>query len=106
MPRTGMVENGSSNITARTQFLQVRNERYAYRRFGGGAGPPLLCLQHYTGTMDNWDPAVIDRLASHREVILFDSAGVGGSNGEVPETVAGMAKHAFAFLDGLGLSIC
>lgn len=100
------MENGSSNITARTQSLQVRNERYAYRRFGAGSGPPLLCLQHFTGTMDNWDPAVIDRLASGRQVILFDSAGVGGSTGEVPDTVAGMAKHAFAFLDGLGLAVC
>src|SRR5262249_17714329 len=65
-----------------------------------------LCLQHFTGTLDNWDPAVTDPLASAREVILFDSAGVGRSTGSVPETVAGMAKHAFAFLDGLGIDRC
>jgi pimeloyl-ACP methyl ester carboxylesterase len=100
------VHNGSSNISAPTQFLQVRDERYAYRRFGSGAGLPLLCLQHFTGTLDNWDPAVIDRLASGRQVILFDSAGVGRSTGSVPDTVAGMAHHAFAFVDGLELAIC
>jgi pimeloyl-ACP methyl ester carboxylesterase len=94
----------SSNITASTQFLQTANETYAYRRFGSAAGPPLICLQHFTGTLDNWDPAVTDVLASWREVILFDSAGVGRSTGKVPETIQGMAAHALAFLDALGLT--
>jgi hypothetical protein len=48
----------ASNITAPTQFIAVKGERYAYRRFGAGPGLPLLCLQHFTGTLDNWDPAV------------------------------------------------
>jgi len=95
-----------SAITARTQFLEVKNETYAYRRFGKGSGLPLLFLQHFTGTIDNWDPAVIDPLASERGVILFENAGVGRSTGEVPKTVAGMATHALAFLDGLGVSTC
>ena len=90
-----------SNITAPTKFIPAGNERYAYRRFGAGSGLPLLCLQHFTGTMDNWDPAVTDRLAAGREVILFESAGIGRSSGSVPNTVAGMAAHAFAFLDSL-----
>jgi len=34
----------SSNVTAPTQFLQVKGERYAYRRFGRGSRPPLLFL--------------------------------------------------------------
>src|SRR5579862_8477955 len=89
--------------TAPTLFLETNNERYAYRRFGRGTAPPLLCLQHFTGTLDNWDPAVADALASGREVILFDNAGVGRSSGTVPATVAGMTTHALAFLDGLGL---
>jgi pimeloyl-ACP methyl ester carboxylesterase len=61
----------ASNINAPTQFLQVKNDVYAYRRFGGGPGRPLLCLQHFMGTLDNWDPAVTDPLAAGREVILF-----------------------------------
>ena len=95
-----------SNTTAPTQFLHVKNETYAYRRFGGGSGRPLLFLQHFTGTLDNWDPAVTDPLALGREVILFDSAGVGRSTGKVPATVAGMASHALDFLDGIGLDGC
>ena len=101
-----MTEKTASNITAPTQFLQAGNERYAYRRFGAGSRPPLLLLQHFTGTLDNWDPAVTDPLAEEREVILFENAGVGRSSGTVPHTIAGMAAHALAFLDGLGLKTC
>jgi len=96
----------SSTISARTQFLQTKDETYAYRRFGHGPGHPLLCLQHFMWTLDNWDPAVIDALASGREIILFDNAGVGRSGGSVPDTVRGMAAHALAFLDGLGVRTC
>ncbi len=98
----------ASTTTAPTRFLDVANQRYAYRRFGGhdASAQPLLCLQHFTGTLDNWDPAVTDPLASAREVILFDNAGVGRSTGTVPETVAAMATHTFAFLDALGLDRC
>jgi pimeloyl-ACP methyl ester carboxylesterase len=65
-----------------------------------------MFLQHFTGTLDNWDPAVTDSLASERDVILFDSAGVGRSTGKVPTTVAGMASHALDFLDALRLDSC
>jgi len=96
----------ASNTTAPTQFLRAKSETYANRRFGGGPGRPLVFLQHFTGTLDNWDPAVTDPLASDREVVLFDSAGVGRSTGKVPTTVDGMATHALNFLDGLGLRDC
>src|SRR2546422_7013077 len=93
----------ASNISSPTEFLETKKGKYAYRRFGNGPGLPLLFLQHFTGTLDNWDPAVTDPLATGREVILFESAGLGRSSGKVPETVAGMAEHVLAFLDGLGL---
>jgi pimeloyl-ACP methyl ester carboxylesterase len=98
--------NVASNVNAPTQFLRVNDETYAYRRFGDGPGPPLLFLQHFTGTLDNWDPAVTDQLASGREVILFENAGVGRSSGTVPKTVARMAMHALAFLEGLRVTRC
>jgi pimeloyl-ACP methyl ester carboxylesterase len=93
-----------SNVSAPTKFVQVGNERYAFRRFGNGSGLPLLCLQHFTGTLDNWDPVVTDPLAAGREVILFDNAGIGRSSGKVPQTIAGMAEHALAFADAMGLT--
>jgi pimeloyl-ACP methyl ester carboxylesterase len=98
--------NSASSRTAPTQILEVSGHSYAYRRFGHGSGRPLLCLQHFTGTLDNWDPALTDALAGARELILFDNAGVGRSSGAVPTTVRGMAQHAAAFLDGLGVGTC
>jgi pimeloyl-ACP methyl ester carboxylesterase len=94
----------SSNVTAPTLFLQAGDQTYAYRRFGEGSAPPLLFLQHFTGTLDNWDPAVTDPLAQGREVLLFENAGIGRSTGTVPESIAGMAQHVVRFLDGLGVS--
>jgi pimeloyl-ACP methyl ester carboxylesterase len=100
------VATTSGTTAAPTQFLHGKDETYAYRRVGGGYRRPLLCLQHFTGTLDNWDPAVIDALSGDREVILFDSAGVGRSTGSVPTTVAGMAVHALDFLDALCVINC
>jgi hypothetical protein len=37
---------------------------------------------------------------------LFEIAGLGRSTGKVPDTIGGMAKHALAFLDWLGLKTC
>src|SRR5271154_2179087 len=99
-------KNGPSIVTTPTRFIQAGNERYAYRRFGSGSKVPLLCLQHFTGTLDNWDPAVTDPLAMDREVILFENAGLGRSSGSVPTTIAGMSMHAQAFLDALKLKTC
>jgi len=96
----------ASDTSVPTQFLETNNERYAYRRFGEGRGLPLLFLQHFTGTLDNWDSAVTDPLAARGEVILFDSAGIGRSSGKVPNTIREMAMHALAFLDGLGITAC
>src|SRR2546425_9812003 len=95
-----------TTIRDQTHLLKVKDEPYATRRFGVRPGRPLLCLQHFPGTLDNWDPAVTDPLAMEREVILFDNAGVGRSTGSVPSTIAAMAIHALAFLDGLGVTTC
>src|SRR5580700_3930200 len=85
---------------------------YAYRDTGSG-GVPLVLLQHFRGNLDNWDPALIDALASARRVITFDNTGVGGSSGTTPDTVEQMAHDAVAFIaatafaqvDLLGFSI-
>src|SRR6266446_3614172 len=89
--------------TAPTQFVEANGIRFAYRRFGKSGGVPLVLNQHFTGTMDHWDPLVTDGLAATREVILFNNAGVSSSSGEVPTTVEGMAANGAAFIKALGL---
>ena len=90
--------------TVPTQFVEASGTRFTYRRWGKRSGLPLVFNQHFTGNLDNWDPAVLDGLAKEREVIIFNNAGVASSTGEVPTTFAGMAKNAEAFIDGLGLT--
>jgi pimeloyl-ACP methyl ester carboxylesterase len=75
---------------------------YAYRQVGDGA-MPLVLLQHFRGNLDNWDPALIDALASTRPVVTFDNAGVGASTGTTPGTVVQMARDAIAFLAAMEL---
>jgi len=89
--------------TAPTQYVEANGIRFAYRRFGKTGGIPLVFNQHYTGTMDYWDPAVTDGLAANREVILFNNAGVSSSSGDVPESIPEMGANAIAFIRALGL---
>ena len=90
--------------TAPTQFVEADGIRFAYRRFGNATGVPIVFNQHFTGTMDYWDPAVTDGLAADREVILFNNAGVSSSSGEVPTTLDGMGSNAVAFIKALSLT--
>jgi pimeloyl-ACP methyl ester carboxylesterase len=94
-----------SQLTTENLSLEVGDVSFVYRRFGNEQPPvpPLVMLQHFRGNLDNWDPALVDRLAQDREVILLDNRGVGGSTGVVPENATTMARDALAFIDALGL---
>lgn len=76
----------------------------AYREVG--SGPPLLLLNGYAATKDDWDPAFLDALGSGAWVICPDHRGIGASpqlSGET--TIAAMAADALALLDTLGLDV-
>lgn len=89
--------------TAATQHVKVGDIDFAYRRMGKSEGTPLVLLQHFTGTMDAWDPSVVNALAVERPVIVFDNAGVGTSSGSVPDNVEKMSSDAEDFILALGL---
>jgi len=89
--------------TARTEYLNVGDVRFAFRRLGPRAGTPLILLQHFTGTMDAWDPAVVNGLAETQPIIAFNNLGIGTSTGRTPDTVEQMAADAESFVRGLGL---
>ncbi len=93
-------------ITAENLFIEAANAvTYAYRRFGAvGTSPPLVFLQRFRGTLDDWDPLLVDTLAGSREVVVVDNAGVGLSSGSVPRSVTHMARDAIAFLDALDVT--
>jgi pimeloyl-ACP methyl ester carboxylesterase len=94
----------NSHKTAKTRFVQANGVSYAYRRFGSGNRAPLVCLQHFRGGLDHWDPLVIDGLAQCGPVILVNNAGVASSGGEPADTVAGQTRQVTAFIGALGLT--
>lgn len=42
-----------------------------------GEGEPLILIMGYSGTMDLWAPEVLQELAAHYKVIIFDNRGMG-----------------------------
>src|ERR1700739_1748700 len=90
--------------TALTQVGEANGIRFAYRRFGKASGVPIVLNQHYTGTMDYWDPAVTDGLAPGRGGFLFTNTGFASSSAEVPTTFEQMGANAIAFSRALGLN--
>ncbi len=92
------------SATAPTAFVDADGIRFAHRSFGAAGGVPLVFLQHFTGTMDGWDPSVVDGFARERPVVLFDNAGGSRSGGATPGSVRAMADHAASFIAALGLA--
>lgn len=92
----------SSTISAPTRFVQVGKHRFAYREVGPRGGIPLVLFNRLRGTLDDWDPAFVDRLAADRHVILFDHVGLSRSSGPLAINYAGFAEGAAAFIRALG----
>ena len=105
MTQTDIASEDSATLeTAPTRYVEGGGIRFAYRRLGPANGTPLILLQHFSGNIDGWDPAVVNALAADRPVIAFDNAGVGRSTGQTPDNVAAMARDAADFISMLGLS--
>lgn len=93
-----------SHKEAPTRTVDVGGTAFAYREVGTGSGVPLVLLHHFTAVLDDWDPAVVDGLATEHRVILVDLRGVGASGGTTPDSVEAMAADAVAFVRALGLT--
>jgi pimeloyl-ACP methyl ester carboxylesterase len=102
-----VVESGSALAadkleTTPTQYIEANGVKFSYRALGPKSGTPLIFLQHFTGTMDSWDPAVVNALAKTRPVVVFNNRGVGATNGVVADNVSQMSSDAYAFIQALG----
>ena len=83
--------------------IPTKDGSLAVRVDGDPQKAPLLLCQRFRGTMDDWDPEFVARLATERRVIRFDNLGIGESSGETPNTVRGMAAVVPLLLDALGI---
>jgi hypothetical protein len=50
------MSNVNLSETAPTQFQDIGGVSLAYRHFGKEGAPLVACFQHFTGTMNNFDP--------------------------------------------------
>ncbi|ULR48434.1 alpha/beta fold hydrolase [Streptomyces deccanensis] len=92
----------TSYAKAPARTIATGGVTYAYRELGPEGGIPVVFFVHLAGTLDNWDPRIIDPIARGRHVIAFDNRGVGASTGQVPDSVEAMADDAYTFVKALG----
>jgi pimeloyl-ACP methyl ester carboxylesterase len=89
---------------AEVRYVDGTGARFAYRRLGPRSGVPLVMAMRFRGTIDHWDPALLEALAAERDVVVFDNLGTGRSSGTAPATVQGLADGLLEFVDALGLT--
>lgn len=89
---------------AETRYAEDRRGRFAYRRLGPPSAVPLVMATRFRGTIDHWDPALLDVLGSQRDVIVFDNRGTAASSGAPPDTIEDLAEGLLEFIGALGLT--
>jgi pimeloyl-ACP methyl ester carboxylesterase len=88
-------------VKAANQSILVGGTAFAYRDLGLKSAVPLILLNHWGATLDDFDPRIVDGLARTRRVIAIDYRGVGGSGGTAPLTVAQMADDVISLIAAL-----
>ncbi|HET6999334.1 MAG TPA: alpha/beta hydrolase [Solirubrobacterales bacterium] len=80
--------------------IELGGRSLAWRTVGGG--PPLLLINGYAATGEDWDPSFLEALGKSFEMICPDNRGVGGSGlGDLELSVDGMAADMESLLDAL-----
>lgn len=97
------IESGARYIEAPNLSIDVRGTEFAYRDLGPRDGVPLVLFNHWGAVLDNFDPRIVDGLASRHRVIATNYRGIGASGGTAPTTVDEMALDGIALIRALGL---
>jgi len=92
----------STYLTTPNLSIDIGDTTLAYRDLGPREGVPVVLLNHWGAVLDNFDPRIVDGLASRHRVIATDYRGIGGSGRTVPLTVGEMARDAIALIRALG----
>jgi pimeloyl-ACP methyl ester carboxylesterase len=96
------VPNSVSIASAPVQVVHTALGTVAYRSIGNGA--PLVMVNGWSATMEDWDPLLVDTLAERYRVITFDNAGTGRTQSLVaPMTIDEMADQTAALIKALHL---
>jgi pimeloyl-ACP methyl ester carboxylesterase len=89
-------------IDAPNLFINVGGTDFVYRDLGPRGGVPVVMLNHWGAVLDNFDPRVVDGLATSHRVITASYRGMGATGGTAPVTIDEMARDAIAFVKALG----
>jgi pimeloyl-ACP methyl ester carboxylesterase len=89
-------------IDAPNLSINAAGNNFIYRDLGPHDGVPVIMLNHWGAVLDNFDPRILDGLASQHRVIATSYRGMGGSGGIAPLTVGEMADDAIALIRALG----
>lgn len=91
-----------AQFKAEVKTVEVGEVKLAY--YVRGQGEPLIMINGFISTMSLWDPALIDELAKHHQLILFDNRGVGLSTDTKKNntTIQQMADDAAGLIKKLG----
>jgi pimeloyl-ACP methyl ester carboxylesterase len=102
-PAPAPAQDAPTAATAPTRVVRAGGTELAYRSIG--TGRPLVLVMGLSGTMDAWDPALVDALArGGRRVVLLDNRGMGRSRlGSATVTIRRMADDAAALIRRLRL---
>jgi len=74
----------STYITASNLSIDIGSTTLAYRDLGPRDGVPVVLLNHWGAVLDNFDPRIVDGLASRHRVIATNYRGIGGSGWNCP----------------------
>jgi pimeloyl-ACP methyl ester carboxylesterase len=98
----GISSVAQAQFKAEVKTVTVGDVKLAY--YVRGQGSPLLMINGFISTMSLWDPALLDELAKHHQLILFDNRGVGLSTDtkENNTTISQMADDAAGLIKKLG----
>ncbi|RFB98540.1 alpha/beta hydrolase [Rhizobium leguminosarum bv. trifolii] len=83
-------------------WVNVGETAFVYRDLGPQGGVPVILLNHWGAVLDNFDPRIVDGLATKHHVIATDYRGIGASGGTAPVTIDEMARDAIALIRALG----
>jgi pimeloyl-ACP methyl ester carboxylesterase len=100
VPATPAVPVVSFNATP-VQYAQVNGITLGYREFG--AGEPVLMVQGFGGTINDWNETFIGILASKYHVYTYDNRGMGySSDNNATPTISLYASDAAQLMPALG----
>jgi pimeloyl-ACP methyl ester carboxylesterase len=103
----GCGSSGSSGpdvLTAPIKVVRTPDGTVAYRELG--SGPALLLIMGAGASMDGWPPSMVDALAAHHEVVVFDNAGVGRTSAVAAPgslSITAMTSQTSALISALAL---